>query len=144
MRPFPLILFLLAHLALSASAQHDPDKLLSDAIDHRFVSLCDTLFSFYAIRQDAPVKADADKTYYWFSKDSIFTTKGGYAGRLLHGEYKVFYPDKSLRESGYFRYGLKDGTWKTWYPDGSAESVSYWKNGKMKGSPTVSDTKDDD
>lgn len=114
------------------------------ATNRRFMSRHDTLYAFFAVSPERPLKVIADRTYYWFSKDSIFMTIGGYSARLLDGEYKVFYPDRSLRESGFFRYGLKDGTWKTWYPDGSPESVAFWKKGKERGSATITEPKEDD
>ncbi|HXB10133.1 MAG TPA: hypothetical protein VNW04_23580 [Puia sp.] len=138
MRPFALIPFILLRLLLSASAQSDPGELLGNAMNRRFMTRHDTLYAFYAVSPDPdrPLKANPDKTYFWFRKDSIFTTKGDYAGRLLHGEYKVFYPDKSLRESGNFHYGLRVGEWKTWYPDGSLQSITWWKKGEETGHET--------
>jgi hypothetical protein len=143
-RTLAFISSFLVLISFSVSAQYNGDQLLNDATTRRFMSRHDTLYAFYAISPDRPLKTNIDKTYYWFSKDSIFTTAGGYSGRLLHGEYKVFYPDKSLRESGYFRYGLKDGPWKTWYPDGSLESVVYWKKGNEKGPVKMNESKQDD
>src|SRR4051812_435661 len=53
-----------------------------------------------------------DRSYYWYGSNAVHITQGGYSGKLLHGKYQEYYPDKSLREQGEFQKGLKEGTWK--------------------------------
>lgn len=79
------------------------------------------------------IKPDLDRYYFWYSANDIKRTRGGFDGKLLHGEYIEFYPDKSLKEKGEFRYGLKHGIWKTWYPSGEIASIVRWKKGRMHG-----------
>lgn len=71
--------------------------------------------------------------YYWYKRDTILTTMGGYDGHLLDGEYKVFYPDRNFKEHGSFDKGLKTGIWKTWFPGGKLASVVNWKKGRKDG-----------
>ena len=42
---------------------------------------------------------------------TILVTQGGYNGRLLNGDFRVFYPNKNLKENGNYQFGLKEGTW---------------------------------
>lgn len=128
----PAILLLL--LSASGHAQKkdpdDPDGLMRAATDRRWMNQHDTLYSFLTTKPEQPIKTRPDKLYYWFNKDTIMTTIGGYAGRLLDGEYKVFYPNKTLKEMGNFRLGLKTGIWKIWYPNGNLASMTQWKDGE--------------
>lgn len=71
--------------------------------------------------------------YYWFRAGQIKQTRGSFEGKLLHGIYTDFYPDKNLREKGRFRYGLKQGEWRTWYPGGELKEVVHYKNGVRDG-----------
>jgi antitoxin component YwqK of YwqJK toxin-antitoxin module len=47
----------------------------------------------------------------------------------LNGHYLAFYPDKNLKEDGYFKTGLKDGVWKTWNRKGDLTGVTTWDEG---------------
>jgi MORN repeat protein len=67
--------------------------------------------------------------YYWYYADAIHTSQGGYSGKLLNGSYMEYYPDKNLKEQGYFKKGLKDGDWKSWDDSGKIISETNWKNG---------------
>jgi|GEM_PF-841969 len=78
-------------------------------------------------------KPKSGKYYFWYNANDIKRTRGGYDGKLLHGSYTEFFPDKNLRQKGMFRYGLKKGVWKTWYHSGELESVMRWKKGEKKG-----------
>jgi len=124
--------------SLRASAQDADDRLLSDAQDRRTIIRADTLYRFYVADADKVIKPEITKWYFWFKKDTILSTMGDFGGRVLNGEYKVYYPDKSLKEAGQFRYGLKDGDWKTWNPDGSLQAVVHWKKGEERTSDTYS------
>jgi hypothetical protein len=127
---FTLTLFFLIPFRLFA--QDADDRLVADALDKRTIVRNDTVSIFYVAEEDRVIKVDISKNYYWFNKDTIIRTTGGFGGRVLNGDYKVYYPNKSLRESGQFRYGLKDGDWKKWNPDGSLQSIVRWKKGEEK------------
>lgn len=94
---------------------------------HEYVVYADILAS------ERKFKPKARRYYFWYNANDIKRTRGGYDGKLLHGEYTEFYPDKNLKRKGQFRYGLKKGTWKTWYHSGEIETVVRWKKGKMHG-----------
>ncbi len=84
-------------------------------------------------------KLENDKTYYWLKAKQIHTSKGGYEGNLLHGEYTALYQDNSLREKGTFYKGLKSGEWKMWYPNGEIKQITRWRKGKISGRITYYD-----
>jgi len=86
------------------------------------------------IRADVlPYKSDPkiknDRYYYWYFNNIIHSTQGGFNGQLLNGHYISFYPDKNLKEEGYFKTGLKDGVWKTWNQKGDLTNVTTWNQG---------------
>lgn len=128
----PLTLIVLLPF-LAVKAQFDPDKMLHQAFDHRVIYNHDTIYSFYCLQPGRTTKPRPGKMYYWYKRDTILTTIGGYDGDLLNGEYKVSYPDKNLMEYGSFDKGLKTGVWKTWFPGGKPASVINWKNGQKEG-----------
>ena len=70
-----------------------------------------------------------DRYYYWYLRNIIHSTQGGFSGQLLNGHYIAFYPDKNLKEEGYFKTGLKDGVWKNWNRKGDLTSVTNWDEG---------------
>lgn len=83
-----------------------------------------------------PVKSislDNDKRYYWFSTNQINSTQGGFSGKLLNGDYKEFYMNKQLRESGYLNKGLKVGIWKNWDEEGNLKDDYNWTSGEKNG-----------
>ena len=63
------------------------------------------------------------KFYYWFKAQHVRATQGASSGRLLHGKFEAFYPDKQLAQQGSYKKGLKHGKWQYWYPDGSFKKV---------------------
>ena len=97
---------------------------------------------FQAQQTNQIVKVIApEKTYWWFSNNQIQTTQGGYSGKLLHGEYTVFYANKNLKEQGHFIMGLKDGLWKNWNESGVLVSQYTFKAGIANGDYFVYDAK---
>jgi len=72
-------------------------------------------------------------TYYWHAYNKIMETKGGFDGKLLNGNYTVFYINNNLKEKGKFKNGLKNGKWILWYDSGKIQEISCWKNGIKEG-----------
>ena len=79
------------------------------------------------------IKLNNERVYLWYGSQKIMETKGGYAGKLIHGYYRDFYLNSQLKEQGEIRYGLKNKEWKYWYPDGNLREVICWKNGVKNG-----------
>lgn len=82
-----------------------------------------------------------DRFYFWYSSNTIHSTQGGYSGRLLNGNYKEFYPNKTLKEEGNFKNGLKEGLWKDWNDAGNLMQQYTWKKGLRSGKFIVCDEK---
>ena len=130
-----LILTLISYLiALHIlNAQSKTEHLLTIAPSHFIITKNDTVYSFYAVKPVNIKKAKENKVYYWFKKDTLLKTEGGFDGRILDGVFKMFYPNKNLSESGTFRNGLKINEWKAWYPNGKIQTITNWKNGEKNG-----------
>ena len=44
-----------------------------------------------------------DRNYYWFDHSMIMSTRGGYTGELLHGDFLVQYRNYQIKEQGNFK-----------------------------------------
>lgn len=105
-----------------------------DALNRVVLNKADTIYQFYTIKPNGKTPQATDGNYYyWYHSDTILITRNGFDGKLLHGEYKVFYPNKNIKESGAFMHGLKTSEWKAWFSNGELESVSHWKAGRKTG-----------
>lgn len=113
-----------------------------EATNRVYMQKADTVYEFYAIKPPKKLKRsypEIEKEYHWYKSDNILVTRGGFDGRILHGSYKVFYPNQNLNEKGNFYYGMKDGVWQTWYPNGSMKSTQTWSEGQKEGYYTFFD-----
>ncbi|MBY0426787.1 MAG: hypothetical protein K2Q22_14220 [Cytophagales bacterium] len=87
----------------------------------------------HVMEYDAKVHPDESKFYYWFKAGQIKKSRGGFDGRLLHGQYTVFLFNKNLKEKGNFAKGLKSGQWLTWHPNGELKVSANWSRGYLTG-----------
>jgi len=85
-------------------------------------------------KSNRPVKTD--RMYFWYMNGKMGKNMGGYAGYLMHGEYKVFVDENKLIEKGFFKHGLKDGRWITWYGNGNIMETILYKEG-LKNGPNI-------
>ena len=116
--------------ALAGYAQ----KEIEIPVNHRVViNFQDHIVYADTLASERKFKPKSGKYYFWYNANDIKRTRGGYDGKLLHGSYTEFFPDKNLRQKGLFRYGLKKGVWKTWYHSGEIQSVVRWRKGRMQG-----------
>ena len=79
------------------------------------------------------IKPKIDRYYIWYRANDIKITKGGFDGRLIHGDYIVYYHDKSLKEKGQVNKGQKKGRWIRWYQNGEISEIVHWKKGLQHG-----------
>jgi len=79
------------------------------------------------------VRAKPDCNYAWVKSGKLFTSQGGYSGKLLDGPFHEFYPSKNLYVQGNYRLGLKQGVWKAWREDGHLKEVIIWTRGVKNG-----------
>ena len=103
----------------------------SDDSDYDEISIIDSTQEIRAqvLAYKTDPKIKNDRYYFWYLKNIIHSTQGGYSGQLLNGHYVAFYPDKNLKEQGNFKNGLKNGEWKSWNPKGDLTSVTEWNEG---------------
>lgn len=78
-------------------------------------------------REPSKQKADTRLFYYWYSANDIKKTKGGFQGKLLHGQYTKFYANKNLHTQGKFKKGIQVGEWKYWYHNGELSEIKHWR-----------------
>ncbi|TWI85741.1 hypothetical protein IQ13_0906 [Lacibacter cauensis] len=94
----------------------------------------DTVYSFYTYKVDLKkMVLNAELFYCWYDKGLINQTQGAYSGRVLNGSYKVFYPNKNLKELGHFNNGLRNGKWTYWQADGIKKREEVWRKGLLDG-----------
>ncbi len=116
---------------------HGQSRYLTEAIPYnaRISTLMHSGTEIHSGLMNTDLKNRASDVYYaWYKKDSIYHTMGGYAGRLLHGPYKEFYPDKALKVLGQHHAGRKHQTWQHWDNTGILRKTTNWRKGKESGS----------
>ncbi|MCU0431735.1 MAG: hypothetical protein MUF42_17380 [Cytophagaceae bacterium] len=73
------------------------------------------------------------RMYYWYAQHDIKNSRGDFSGKLLHGPYAAYYPDKSLKSKGKFKKGTKKGKWKSWNKEGEFTWRMRFKKGNPRG-----------
>ena len=141
MRVLSMLLILIISLSNLQGQKFEFD--LNFDIREVYISIGDTMIQANIYIGDDKIKIENSHKYYWYKKDMILTTRGGYNGNILHGEYTVYYPDKNLKEKGQFDKGLKHGEWKEWYDNGELKTYYTWKNGVLNGKYAFYNTQDE-
>ncbi|GHS85334.1 hypothetical protein FACS1894201_04920 [Bacteroidia bacterium] len=67
----------------------------------------------------------------WWEKTPKGIQTCNYVLNRSHGEYKAYYPDKTLRIKGLFDQGLKEQDWKFYYEEGDLEKILYYKKNEL-------------
>jgi antitoxin component YwqK of YwqJK toxin-antitoxin module len=125
-----LLLFVLLN-ALGVQAQKDDFDI--DAYKHT-INYADHKVTFQLQPSASELKVVyPDRSYYWFASNQLKITQGGFSGKLLHGSYRDFYTDASLKEQGQFNMGLKVGQWKQWTKEGNLIAQTTYLAGKPEG-----------
>lgn len=78
-------------------------------------------------------KARSQRLYHWYQAQRVQQTQGGYTGKLLHGNYNRYAPNKQLMSQGTYKKGLADGNWKEWRPNHRLVKEEHWKKGRQDG-----------
>jgi antitoxin component YwqK of YwqJK toxin-antitoxin module len=123
---------LTAFLFLLSVNSFSQNKLETTALNRVTYQKKDTVYLFYVAKAPDKLKVRMRNKYHWFASDTILITSGGFDGKLLHGTFKVFYPNKNLKEEGEFEYGRKTGIWRSWATNGMLVEVVKWKGRKKK------------
>lgn len=108
-------------------------QLRHKPVEERHLSLPDRSLQFQIAAKNLRVKVNNHLIYYWVKGADLHHSRGGYEGRVLHGDFVAFYPTRQLKSQGKFHKGLKDGEWKTWYENGELKSVTNWDKGVQHG-----------
>ena len=128
-----LTVFSILLLYMSSACKTGQD-LETTALERVTLNKSDTIYQFYTSKPTGrKPQVHESSYYYWFRGDTVLVTRNGFDGKLLHGEYRSFYPNKNLKESGRFEYGLKTREWKSWFSNGELQSVTIWRSGKKEG-----------
>lgn len=98
-----------------------------------YINAPDQSIRAHVLAEPVKEQPDLSRTYYWYASNRIMETKGGFDGKLLHGEYALFYLNSNLKEKGIFKKGLKHGKWVSWYDNGQLKDITIWNNGKRDG-----------
>jgi MORN repeat variant len=93
----------------------------------------DVYLHLYEVNEKVKVKDCTSCLFHWFKNGKIQTTRGGYDGRLLHGNFSELYLNGALKQQGEFKKGLKDGEWRQWHDNGELLVLSKYKSGKLFG-----------
>lgn len=78
-------------------------------------------------------KVKSQQLYHWYQSQRVQQTQGGYTGKLLHGDYNRYSPNKQLILQGTYKKGLANGNWKEWRPNHRLMKEEYWKKGIQNG-----------
>jgi len=127
------ILIMLLLLPLLASAQQKDNRQMTINKVHSKVT-------FEVMDADGKTNIRKKSMYYWLKSQAIHQSVGDYEGRLLDGEYVLYYANNNLQEKGQFDKGLKQGEWKSWHNNGQLKVVDRWKHGRKNGLCTVYDS----
>ncbi len=124
-----IILILLSALQIMVNGQ-----IINKELQNREVIIRkgDTLIKSNILTENTKVKPFSNRNYFWYLKGEINSNMGGYAGKLLHGNFNALV-NNSLIESGVFNKGLKDGKWTTWYQTGRIRAICHYKKGNFNG-----------
>lgn len=125
-----LLLFLLIGTTLVGYAQHD--KRFDMGKDVVIVNFTESTAYAHILPEKSKFRAKDNSYYAWFGANDIKRTRGGYDGKLLHGVYKEFYPNKNLKDLGKYKKGIKTGKWKSWYTSGQFKEIAYFQNGQKR------------
>lgn len=78
-------------------------------------------------------KARSQRLYHWYQSQRVQQTQGGYAGKLLHGNYNRYAANKQIMLQGAYKKGLADGDWKEWRANHRLVKEEHWKKGRQNG-----------
>lgn len=117
------ILFLFGSLSVAAQSVPDngPSRVRIILPDKQIIAELNPVSS--------RTKAKSGLWYFWYDANTIHSTQGGFAGKLLNGSYEEFFPNKNLATQGNFKRGLKDGRWKQWDENGQLIAITIWEKG---------------
>jgi hypothetical protein len=97
------------------------------------VTSIDSILKVHISTENKQIKTKVNNIYYWYAANHVFNNQGGYSGKLLIGEYRVFGKKGELLTFGNFKNGLKHGDWKYWNYNGQILKQESWRKGELNG-----------
>ncbi|MCT1526451.1 toxin-antitoxin system YwqK family antitoxin [Sphingobacterium hotanense] len=137
---FYLAIFLVVYSYQTTQAQYkrsEFEKLMD--IRNRISIIHDDSSKELAYLTEKQSKPKSEKIYTWYRAQRITSTQGGYAGKLLDGDYRRYFPNKQLAKQGRYMKGLQHRKWTFWNENGKLSKEEHWKRGKLSGSVTQFD-----
>jgi antitoxin component YwqK of YwqJK toxin-antitoxin module len=128
-----IIILLVSFTAIAANGQSLNKMLQSLNTSHISHAHEDSIESITVMAEKTRINTLKDRYYHWYGNNQIKATIGGYGGRLLNGDYKLFNREKDLLAQGEFKCGLKTGEWIYWYTNGTIARAERWKKGIRAG-----------
>lgn len=129
---FSIIIFLKFYLVQFVFSQ-DCAKLINQQKKKRSIKSFNEEIHLNLVNNDRKIHPHNNRKYYWFENGNINFTQGDFSGKLLNGEYLVYYKNGELKEKGNFKFGVKEGIWKDWFLNGYLHSISFYKWGLKYG-----------
>ena len=87
------------------------------------------VFQYYIVYQEVGLKTNSQVMYFWHRNGQLRSTKGGYSGNVLHGDFQEFDKSGRMLGKGTYYYGTKNGEWKTWNRNGEIIRLEKWDKG---------------
>ena len=91
------------------------------------------LIVYYPNRQQALTGSFLDKklrkkegVFTWFDTNGVRVAVTEFKNNIQDGMYLFWYENKSLKDSGSYKYGYPDGLWKGWYADGQLSMLCVY------------------
>mgnify|MGYP003958906547 FL=1 len=69
----------------------------------------------------------------WYPGGRVLKSQYTYDGGIKSGDYRLFYSDGTLRESGTFQFGLKHGRYQSYHRNGKLHFEGKFQDGKKSG-----------
>ncbi|KAA9324902.1 toxin-antitoxin system YwqK family antitoxin [Adhaeribacter soli] len=112
-----------------------------DEITKMYITYGDSIANFYVLNEikSYKIKPQEDRTYSWFRANQVHFTQGAFMGKLLSGDYLLFYRDGNIIEKGNIKKGQKEGKWARWHNNGRIKKKEVWRNGNKHGYSEVFD-----
>lgn len=69
----------------------------------------------------------------WYRGGRTLKSQYTYEGGVKNGEYRLYYVDGKLRESGSYRFGIKHGKYQSFHRNGKVHIEGEYQDGKKSG-----------
>ena len=124
-----LLLCLTTYIAVGQSFK-SPSEMTRYKI---VVNMGDLTIKTSVLNSNKKIRPKSGHIYLWYTSNKILETEEGFDGRIVDGQFKVFYINDQLKEQGTVKNGLRAGRWIYWYSNGRVNEKIRWKKGQKWG-----------